>query len=323
MEMGVDANQPAVREGPLRKRSERRRKVSEGNLLADSNFAHKGKNQELDELARFVKQIPIFTRNLRSLTNHIHLAEVVKRTSEEASFRERWQMERTMLEGDKCFDQLDDLVASQYPPYRFFRLMCLQSLCMDGIQSSRYDSLRRDVVQTYGYEYLFVLCNLEKAGLLKRREGIFGVMEKTSPYNKLREYLELINAEVDTVEPNDISYVSSGYAPLTVRLVHYSVGGWSGSREDILRELPGRFYDVMQQHPPEDLETTRKRPVTTATTYGSLASPPVTAWRQKEEAGALGHVRGWSYLHGACGAPILVQETELSLSYHLLHDKDY
>jgi hypothetical protein len=179
-------------------------------------------------------------------------------------------------------EPLEDLVAGQYPPHRFLRLLCLQSLAADGIQSSRYDSLRRDVVQTYGYEYLFVLTHLERAGLLKRREGIFGVMEKASPYNKLRDHLALIHAEVDTVEPDDISYVSSGYAPLTVRLIQYAAGGWSGGRDDILREIPGRFIDVLQPYPPEDLETTRKRPVTTGTTYGSLAvvPPPIVVARE-------------------------------------------
>jgi hypothetical protein len=247
-----------------------------------SNFTERGKKQELDELQKFVKQIPIFTKNLRSLTNHIHLAEVVKKYSEETWFREHWQLERSMLEGDKCLEPLEDLVAGQYPPHRFLRLLCLQSLAADGIQSSRYDSLRRDVVQTYGYEYLFVLTHLERAGLLKRREGIFGVMEKASPYNKLRDHLALIHAEVDTVEPDDISYVSSGYAPLTVRLIQYAAGGWSGGRDDILREIPGRFIDVLQPYPPEDLETTRKRPVTTGTTYGSLAvvPPPIVVARE-------------------------------------------
>lgn len=58
-----------------------------------------------------------------------------------------------MIEGETCYDMLEDLVACQYPPYRFFRLLCLQSLCSGGIKSSRYDALRRDVVQTYGYVF--------------------------------------------------------------------------------------------------------------------------------------------------------------------------
>jgi len=86
-----------------------------------------------------------------SLTNHIHLAELIKASSEDITFREKWQTERSMIEGESRYDILEDLIACQYPPYRILRLLCLQSLCGGGIKSSRYDSLRRDVVQTYGW----------------------------------------------------------------------------------------------------------------------------------------------------------------------------
>lgn len=232
-----------------------------------ANFTNKDKKKDLNEIHQFVKQIPIFTKNLRSLTNHIHLAELVKANSEESSFRERWQMERSIVEGETCYELLEDLVACQYPPYRFLCLLCLQSLCGGGIKSSRYDSLRRDVVQTYGYEYLFVLNNMEKAGLLRRRETIW--IDSASPFNNLRKSMILINAEVDTVDPDDISYVSSGFAPLTCRLVQTAVQGWAG-KDDSLRELPGRLVDIEQQQPPEDFATALKRRPTG--TLGSIAS---------------------------------------------------
>jgi vacuolar protein sorting-associated protein 33A len=224
-----------------------------------ANFTSKGKHKDLSEIHQFVKQIPVFTQNLRSLTNHIHLAELVKHASEEAAFRERWQTERSILEGETCYDVLEDLVASQHPPYRFFRLLCLQSLCSGVIKSSRYDSIRRDVVQTYGYEYLFVLQNLEKMGLLRRREGLW--MDSASPFAHIRKSLLLIHAEVNTVEPDDIAYVSSGYAPLSVRILQTAIlQGWSHpQREEVLRELPGSFLDIVQYNPPEDLTTALKR----------------------------------------------------------------
>jgi len=231
-----------------------------------ANFTSQGKKKDLSEIHQFVKQIPIFTQNLRSLTNHIHLAELVKKTSEEATFRERWQLERSMLEGETCYEQLEELLASQYPPMRFFRLLCLQSLCSGGIKSSRYDQIRRDIVQTYGFPYLFFLNHLEKAGLLSRREGLW--MDTASPFNNLRKSLLLINAEVDTVEPDDVSYVSSGYAPITVRLLQTAMKGWTG-REEILREGPGRLVDVTQHNPPEDLAAALKRPV--GSSLGQLA----------------------------------------------------
>ena len=217
-----------------------------------AEFTAHGKTKDLTEIHQFVKQIPIFAQNLRSLTNHIHLAELVKKNTEDIAFRERWQTERSILEGENCYDILDDLVASQYPPFGFFRLLCLQSICAGGIKSSRLDSLKRDVVQTYGYEYMFVLHNLKQAGLLRRRDGLW--MDSASSFSTLRKSLILIHPEVNTVEPDDVAYVSSGYAPMSVRLVQTAVKGWTG-REEILRELPGRALDIYQTVPPQDLAT--------------------------------------------------------------------
>jgi vacuolar protein sorting-associated protein 33A len=219
-----------------------------------ANFTNKEKKKDLTEIHQFVKNIPIFTKNLRSLTNHIHLAELVKASTEESGFRERWQTERSIVEGETCYEMLEEWIACQYPPFRILRLLCLQSICGGGIKSARYDSIRRDIIQTYGFEFLFVLNNLERAGLLRRRDW----MDSTNPFNMLRKSLILINAEVDPVEPDDISYVSSGYAPMSVRLVQTAMKGWTG-KEEILRELPARVVDISQQNPPQDYASAIKK----------------------------------------------------------------
>jgi hypothetical protein len=94
-----------------------------------------------------------------------------------------------MLESESCYDILDDLIALQYPPYRLLKLFCLQSLTSGGIKASRFDSLKRDITQTYGFEFLFVLQSLEKMGLLKRKDSIF---DSTSPFTSIRKSLNLI-----------------------------------------------------------------------------------------------------------------------------------
>jgi vacuolar protein sorting-associated protein 33A len=214
-----------------------------------ANFTNKETKKDLDEIHQFVKQIPIFTKNLRSLTNHIHLAELVKAHSEESSFRERWQTERSMVEGEACYDTMEELIATQYPPLRILKLLALQSLTGGGIKSAKYDSLRRDVVQTYGYEYMFVLNNLEKAGLVRRRDW----MDSAAACSNIRKAMILINAEVDPVDPDDISYVSSGYAPLSVRLLQTAIKGWNG-KDEFLKDLPGRLVDVVQESPPQEFK---------------------------------------------------------------------
>ena len=234
--------------------------------LKESHATFTDRKRDLTEIHQFVKQIPVFTRNLRSLTNHIHLAELVKRAAEESSFRERWQTERSMAEGETCYEALEDLIATREPPYHLLRLMCLQSLTGGGIKSSRYDTLRRDVVQTYGYEYAFVLEDLERAGLLRRRSDTLFSMDAaaSSPFSLLRRNLDLIHAEVDASDPDDVSYVSSGYAPLSVRLVQSAARGWKGRGDgEALRELPGRLLDVTQREDreaPEELAKARERP---------------------------------------------------------------
>jgi hypothetical protein len=247
-----------------------------------ANFTSTSKKKDLAEIHQFVKQIPVFTQNLRSLTNHIQLAERIKDVTQQSGFREQWQLERSILEGESTtLDAIEELVAAQYPVWKLLRLLCLQSLCQGGIKASRYDSIKRDIVQTYGLRYLMAIANLEKAGLLSRREGLWGVDAPAavvaggagSAFYSVRNSLHLIHAEVDTIHPDDIAYVSSGYAPLSVRLIQTSVKGFTHGREDVLKEnlVPGpglggggsggglKFVDVLQRrNPPEDLATALK-----------------------------------------------------------------
>jgi vacuolar protein sorting-associated protein 33A len=93
-----------------------------------------------------------------------------------------------------------------------------------------------------------------------------------SKFSYVRKQLQLIVDEVDEHDPQDISYVYSGYAPLSVRLIQCAtkggptpignpVGassvtnsagaargiGWKGY-EDVLRMLPGKTFDEVQRH---------------------------------------------------------------------------
>ena len=87
---------------------------------------------------------------MQSLTQHIHLAERIKQTTNQSAFRSRWQTERAMLEGELCYDTLEDLIAGQEPPWRLLRLLVLQSLTSGGLKGGKYDFLKREIIQTYG-----------------------------------------------------------------------------------------------------------------------------------------------------------------------------
>mmetsp|Transcript_8107 Transcript_8107/g.15269 ORF Transcript_8107/g.15269 Transcript_8107/m.15269 type:complete len:758 (-) Transcript_8107:90-2363(-) len=245
--------------------------------LKESHANFSDKNKDLTEIHQFVKQIPIFTQNLKSLTNHIHLAELVKSNTEQSDFRQRWQTERSMVESETCYDTIEDLIASRYPPLRLLRLLCLQSITGGGIKAGRYEYLKREIIQTYGYEYLFTLQNLEKVDLLKKRESMWDI---SSAFSTLRKDLALIQPDIDPSDPDDISYVTSGYAPISIRVIQTAMKGWT-DKEEVLRLLPGRGIDIMQRSPPEGFPVAVKRNVgsslgTWAAQFASLTNACVT-----------------------------------------------
>lgn len=180
-----------------------------------------------------------------------------------------------MIEGEYCYDFLEECIFEDHNPYKVLRLICLQSLASGGIRANKYEQLRQHIVQVYGYEFLSVLHDLETMGWIKKMEGNLAFVvgdSSRSLFQNLKRNLILIHAEVNTVEPDDVSYVSSGYAPLTVRLVQSAMHGWrTPDKEDILKDLfqmmsasnglpsgsgGGRLLDVRQSHPPRDLATT-------------------------------------------------------------------
>ena len=213
------------------------------------------KDASITEIHDFVKKIPNLTKEYKSLNQHINIAELLKTTTDSTDFRDQWQGERGMLEGELFIDQIEDIIcadAERNHLYRVLRLLCIQSITAGGIRSNRYDNIRRLIVQTYGYDHLFTLSNLERAGFLKRKDLM--LVETASPWQGLRKQFKLIEDKID-----GISYVSAGYAPLSVRIVQYLVEqGWK-SMADVMRLLPGEMLEFTQISAPEELPEALRR----------------------------------------------------------------
>ncbi|XP_044514699.1 vacuolar protein sorting-associated protein 33A isoform X2 [Gracilinanus agilis] len=115
----------------------------------------------------------------------------------------------------------------------FFDKLTVEQEFMSGI----------DTDKTYGYEHMLTLNNLEQAGLLKPQAG------GRNNYPTIRKTLRLWMDDVNEQNPNDISYVYSGYAPLSVRLAQLLARpGWR-SIEEVLKMLPGPHFEERQQLP--------------------------------------------------------------------------
>ena len=151
-----------------------------------SNFREK-KDASIVEIHDFVKKIPKLTREYKYLTQHINIAQLIRQVTDGTEFRDLWQMERGMMEGETFYDQIEDVICADsdrlvipcliYPRQhlillvcyrsqlcRVLRMMTLQSLTGNGIRAGKYDHLRRLVIMVYGFNHTFTLNNLEKLG---------------------------------------------------------------------------------------------------------------------------------------------------------------
>ncbi|KAJ0399210.1 hypothetical protein P43SY_001876 [Pythium insidiosum] len=209
----------------------------------------KNRDASISEIREFVKRIPGLKQNYQSLQQHINLAELVKKTTDSKSFRDLKVQEHAMLMGESIFDQLEERIGFQEPILRVLRQFCLHSVTNGGIKAKNYDLIRRELVQTYGFEMVLALTSLEKAGLLKRRDTLW---TESSSFAVARKAFRLINEDVDPRNPRDCAYVSQshapGYAPLSAKIVESAIKGrgWSAVQE-ALRILPGPSAEVSQR----------------------------------------------------------------------------
>ncbi len=136
---------------------------------------------------------------------------------------------------------LEDCISRAEPIGKILRLLCLLSYTTGGIKPKQYDSFRREFlqvrvrvrcacavvracacatqqgigatpVQTYGYNHIGTLSNLEQLGLIKKYDG-------SPPFASIKKTMRLIVTDVDEKDPKDIAYVYSGYLPFTFRFI--------------------------------------------------------------------------------------------------------
>ncbi|KAL0589806.1 hypothetical protein ABG067_002031 [Albugo candida] len=223
----------------------------------------KNRDASISEIREFVKRIPGLKQSYQSLQQHINLAELIKKTADHKSFRDLKAAEHAMLTGETIFDQLEERIGFQEPLISILRQLCLQSVTSGGIKAKQYDYIRRELIQTYGFQVLPALNNLEKAGLLRRRDTLWN---EASGFSSARKSLRLIQEEVNLRDPKSIAYVSQshafGYAPLSVRLVEsiLKTKSWS-SIQEALRQLPGPMGEMSQI---STSKSDRENPIMTA-----------------------------------------------------------
>ncbi|KAM4827080.1 vacuolar protein sorting-associated protein 33A [Thomomys bottae] len=214
--------------------------------IISAAFEERHNAKTVGEIKQFVSQLPHMQAARGSLANHTSIAELIKDVTTSEDFFDKLTVEQEFMSGidtDKVNNYIEDCIAQKHPLIKVLRLVCLQSVCNSGLKQKVLDYYKREILQTYGYEHILTLNNLEKAGLLKPQTG------GRNNHPTIRKTLRLWMDDVNEQNPTDISYVYSGYAPLSVRLAQLlSRPGWR-SIEEVLRILPGPHFEERQPLP--------------------------------------------------------------------------
>jgi len=223
----------------------------------------------ISEINSFMKQFKGLRQDHDLLTKHINLADkIAAQHISLPHFQRIVRHEYALLSGnahptgESAEDFVEECIGRMRPLPLVLRLLSLITLTVGGVSANRYQSLKRDILQTYGYKHIFTLINMERYGLLRKLEGFKRFVQNTSTYASLRKSLNLIcdrdNMDMSNPEKlgaNDINCVGSGYAPLSVRLVEAATkpNGWR-PLENVMAQLPGRLLPLYQQFNPDDEE---------------------------------------------------------------------
>ncbi|KAI9806850.1 MAG: hypothetical protein M1833_002507 [Piccolia ochrophora] len=184
------------------------------------------------ELREFVTKLPGYQAEQQSLKTHTGLAEEIMKHTRSDLFSGCLEVQQNLAAGAdpaSQHDTIDELISRNTPLPIVLRLLCLESCISGGLKPRDLETFKRSIVQAYGFQHLLTLDALEKLQLLQSRASANALMIPTGStastpgqrthYNYVRKTLRLIVDEVNEHDPNDIAYVYSGYAPLSVRLV--------------------------------------------------------------------------------------------------------
>ncbi|KAI3943955.1 hypothetical protein MKW92_047189 [Papaver armeniacum] len=191
-------------------------------------------NQSVTEVKDYVRKL---NSSFPEVKKHVNLSQHLTTFTSKPSFSRKLNMELTVVEGESygiCFEYIEEMIHRQEPVVEVLRLLVLFSSTNLGLPKEQFDYIRREFLHSYGFEHMTTLCDLEKAGLFKKHEV------KGNNWLTIKRALNLVVEDSnDTANPNDIAYVFSGYAPLSVRLVQHAVRSEWRPIEDILKLLPG------------------------------------------------------------------------------------
>ncbi|KAK0198763.1 Sec1-like protein [Armillaria mellea] len=298
---GPAAATPSTSSGTLRKENKKKYHLSSSDTLfvelRDLNFSAVGRRlnkvarrleddykasrqaKTIPQLRDVVGKLGGLQSEHQALRLHTGLSELLVPITRTDHFNKSLEIQQDLLASYKVVEQIsaiEELIAQGAEIELIIRLLCLASITSGGIRAKTLENIKREILQTYGYHNLPLLLSLASPPLAILLPNPLPASAPSDP--SLRLLIDDNPEALDEIE-NDISFVYSGYAPISIRLVQcvaqrggvlsnpadrdkaarqgdnngvpegkvqaHAINGWKGF-EDVLATTPGETVDILQ-----------------------------------------------------------------------------
>ncbi|KAJ2913825.1 hypothetical protein MD484_g6581, partial [Candolleomyces efflorescens] len=241
----------------------------------------------VSQLRDFVGKLGGLQTEHQSLRIHTGISEMIIPLTRTEVFNKSLEIQQNLLASYEVSAQvtaIEELIAQGADVQTVIRLLCLACITAGGVKAKTLENIQREILQAYGYEYLPLLLAVAQPSLSMLLPNPLPPSAQASKYQftLLRKSLRLLldgNPEALEEVENDIGYVYSGWAPISVRLVQciaqkggvlsnpaekersandqsavkvraHPIVGWKGF-EDVASAIPGETVEtVLQQSVP-------------------------------------------------------------------------
>ena len=201
-------------------------------------------NDETEKMNKYMNElIKLNKEDKNYMSQNINIARYLNNYQNNLKKREFIEKEQLLLAGQfpaGLHEYYENYIGEKKNFYEILRLMLLESITQNGIKD--YEKIKRELLNVYGYQNIFLFRNLEKIGWLKDKDFVNSVKRIFDfNYRYVLEKLNLINDEFTFSKINDCSYLLSGFCPISLRLIEKIFnGGWNKINE-ILKKIPGQY----------------------------------------------------------------------------------
>jgi hypothetical protein len=195
------------------------------------------KENDLEQIRKILEEINNFVSLYRApiIINTKIMAEIIDEYIKEENINIR-NKERIFLGGNTPINLelfYSDYMCEKKDLNKLIKLLCIESLTQGGIKD--YNKLKRDILNIYGYQKIFLLRDLESIEFLKEKSSY---KKHELSYQQICKKLNLINPNFTKEKINDCSYLYRGYCPIILRLIELALEGKWNSMKDVIMKLP-------------------------------------------------------------------------------------